>query len=176
MPAPFELPACELLYFAYGSNMHSRRLQARVPSARAVAIGSLVGHRLRWHMPSLDGSAKCDIETTDDPAHEVWGVLFRFRADERAPLDQAEGLGSAYLDRQVQVLTGQGRVEALVYQALRVGSQARPYRWYHDFVVQGADEHGLPETYRSALTEVATMPDPDLAREQFNRTILLGSG
>jgi len=169
-------PSGQLLYFAYGSNMCSRRLQARVPSARAIGIGRLAQHRLRWQMPSLDGSAKCDIETTGDAAHEVWGVLFRFHSAERGTLDAAEGLGSAYTDRRVRVLTEAGAVEALVYQALRVGAGVRPYPWYRDFVLAGAREHGLPPAYQAWLATVEVMPDPDRDREAANRVILLGPG
>ena len=50
-----------LLYFAYGSNMSSVRLRARVNSAQPLGVARLPGHRLRWHMHSLDGSGKCDI-------------------------------------------------------------------------------------------------------------------
>ncbi len=41
-----------ILYFAYGSNMLSRRLQERTPSARPVAIGKISGNRLCWYKRS----------------------------------------------------------------------------------------------------------------------------
>lgn len=49
-----------ILYFAYGSNMSSARLRARVPSCRPIGIAFLPGHELRFHKRSKDGSGKCD--------------------------------------------------------------------------------------------------------------------
>ena len=52
----------QIVYFAYGSNMSQRRLQARVPSATFLGIGILLGHALAFHKISKkDGSGKCDI-------------------------------------------------------------------------------------------------------------------
>jgi len=55
-----------ILYFAYGSNMLSARLQERAPSATAIAIGKISGHRLCWHKRSRDGSGKCDAEVSEN--------------------------------------------------------------------------------------------------------------
>ncbi|MDQ2928209.1 MAG: gamma-glutamylcyclotransferase, partial [Pseudomonadota bacterium] len=62
--------------FAYGSNMCSRRLRERTPSARALGVGRLPGHKLAWHMAGGDGSAKCDIVETGREEDVVWGVLY----------------------------------------------------------------------------------------------------
>ena len=115
-----------LTYFAYGSNMMSRRLQARTPSARPIGIGRLHGHVLRWHMPSMDGSGKCDAAHTGDQADIVWGVLYQFDADEKHHLDRAEGLGQAYDHATVPVVTAEAIVPALIYRALRIGPGAAP--------------------------------------------------
>ncbi len=53
-----------MLYFSYGSNMSSRRLLSRVPSARFITSASLPGHALHFHKKGLDGSAKCDAYET----------------------------------------------------------------------------------------------------------------
>ena len=43
-----------LLYFAYGSNLSTPRLRARVPSARKLESAVLTHHRLVFHnLPSL---------------------------------------------------------------------------------------------------------------------------
>ena len=56
----------KILYFAYGSNMFSRRLKhsTRVPSAEVVGVGSIKGYRLTFDKRSNDGSGKCDAEAT----------------------------------------------------------------------------------------------------------------
>ena len=54
---PHELDAA-MYYFAYGSNMLTRRLTvaARGPSAHAIAVGKLLGRQLQFHKVGLDGS------------------------------------------------------------------------------------------------------------------------
>ena len=41
--------AGSVLNFAYGSNMLRARIQARVPSARAIGTALLAAKALRWH-------------------------------------------------------------------------------------------------------------------------------
>ena len=53
-------------YFAYGSNMSSRRLRERMPGARAESRAILPCHRLAWHKIGKDGSGKCDIVADQD--------------------------------------------------------------------------------------------------------------
>ena len=84
------------LYFAYGSNMLTRRLSARTPSAVPPATAYVDGYRLTFDKVSTDGSGKCDIEATRNAADRVWGVLFRIATAEAADLDDAEGLGQGY--------------------------------------------------------------------------------
>ena len=159
-----------VVYFAYGSNMSSRRLQARVPSARAIGIGELMAHRLQWHMHGPDGSAKCDIGA--DATDSVWGVLYRFDEAERWHLDLAEGHGVHYTSRQVTIQTPGGIVQALTYQALLLGQGLTPYEWYREYVVRGALEHGLPPPYVRRLEAVAALTDPDTERNALNDAIL----
>lgn len=161
-----------LLYFAYGSNMSSARLRARVPSARAAGIGRLPAHGLRWHMQGSDGSGKCSIESTGQDNDAVWGVLFTFDAAERHHLDRAEGLGVAYAAERTIILAGDAAVEAFTYRALRVAAGLQPFHWYREFVVHGAREHGLPLPYRQQLEAVPFLTDPDAERAALNASIL----
>ena len=54
-----------VLYFAYGSNMLSRRLAARVSSAHRIATGCVIGRKLTFDKVGRDASGKCDIELTE---------------------------------------------------------------------------------------------------------------
>jgi gamma-glutamylcyclotransferase len=168
-----ELDRSSFVNFAYGSNMSSRRLRARTPSARPIGIGRLSGHRLMWHMRGSDGSAKCDILETGRPEDVVWGVLYEIAASERPLLDQAEGLGQAYDYKTVRVQHAQGQhIEAGAYVAIDTDASLVPFDWYLGFVLAGAHEHGLPEDYASALKALATRIDPDEARRQRNLAVL----
>lgn len=160
----------ELLYFAYGSNMSSRRLRQRVPSACALGVGRLASHRLAWHKKGGDGSGKCDIAPAR-PADAVYGVLYRMQAAHKPGLDRAEGLGRSYGQKQVDLwLPGEDRAaSALTYYALVIDPTCVPYDWYRDHVLIGAREHGLPEHYVRMIEGVPTFEDSDEVRERTER-------
>ena len=150
--------------FAYGSNMLWRRIQARVPSARPLGPAILHGHRLQWHKSGRDGSGKCDVVPTTEAGHLVHGVLYEMLGAEKPALDRAEGLGTDYDEKQVEVQGRDGPVTAWVYLAMRIDPQARPYAWYKAIVLAGAREHGLPDDYVAALDAALAIDDPDAAR------------
>ena len=157
----------ELLYFAYGSNMVSSRLQSRVPSARALTTARLPDFQLAFRKLASDGSTKCDLEPT--PGAITWGVVYRLDADERDGLDAAEGAG--YRRETVQVTSGDGyeQFEAYTYRANAdwVGD-GRPWVWYRDLVAAGAGEHELPAPYVAGIEAIDADPDPDADRAAAN--------
>ena len=158
--------------FAYGSNMSTRRLRARTPSARPIGIAQLAGHRLMWHKVGRDGSAKCDCRETGDPSDVVWGVLHEIALLERPHLDLAQGLGQGYDHKRVRVLGASGLVEAGVYVATHIDDTLRPFDWYLGFVLHGAREHGLPDAYLQQLGKVSAIVDADAARREMNLALL----
>lgn len=160
-----------ILYFAYGSNMSSRRLQARVPSATLVSKASLRGHQLRFHKHSLDDhSAKCDAYRTGEPDHRVLGVLFEFDQSEQAYLDRCEGEG--YKVVRVEVETEDGDfVQALSYLAVLIKPGLKPYPWYKQHVLNGAREHALPAEYIAMIEAEPTQQDNDEARSQHEMAL-----
>lgn len=154
----------DVVYFAYGSNMSRRRLQARVPSAQVLGMGVLAGHALAFHKFSeRDGSGKCDIVASVNET--VYGVLFRIPAAELPVLDAHEGNGHGY-DRRVITLQNESgcAVEAWVYVATQIDPHTRAYRWYKHHVLEGAREAGLPAAYLQHIEAVATVADPDTDR------------
>lgn len=158
--------------FAYGSNMSTRRIRARTPSARPIGVGRLAGHRLTWHKAGRDGSAKCDVTPSDGPDDVVWGVLYEIASDERHLLDQAEGLGRGYEHRTVTILADGRSVAAGVYYATHVDRSLRPFDWYLALVLAGAVEHGLPGSYVNGIEAVLAVTDPDADRREANLAIL----
>jgi gamma-glutamylcyclotransferase len=171
MPPP---SAKTFIYFAYGSNMLSRRLRApgRAPSARAVGIGYVPGRRLTFDKISFDGSGKCDIATTSSATDRVWGVLFEIDSFERPGLDAAEGLGKGYKEEFVDVVTAQGVRRVLTYVATKKDDTQRPYHWYAALVISGAVEHSLPPPYIEWLRTTESKPDGDVKRRAENEELL----
>lgn len=159
-------------YFAYGSNMLTRRLRERTPSARIVGIAALAGHELRWHKVSKDGSAKCDIVPAATPQSCVHGVVFEIAVADKPALDLAEGIGMGYKECQVEVRIAHSTMEAWTYCATNIDPLAKPYTWYKALVIAGAKEHGLPPAHVAALEAVVTKEDPKPERAAQNERLV----
>jgi len=165
-------------YFAYGSNMCSRRLQdpTRVPSASPIATGYITGYRLTFDKVSKDGSGKCDAEYTGDDRDTVWGVVYSIDPAEKGKLDRAERLGYGYDEKPVSVIVGTERIPAAMYFATDKNPSLRPYDWYKEFVLFGAREHDLPDEYIVQMIEsVPAVEDHDKERSARKRAILRGN-
>lgn len=167
----------KILYFAYGSNMLSRRLRARsrTPSATTVGIGFVAGRRLTFDKVSTDGSGKCDAELTSTPTDKVYGVLYEIDPAEKPSLDRVEGLGAGYREEPVTVVTGSGTRDAITYVATAKEPALRPYDWYKALVVAGAVEHELAAAYVEWLRTCESQPDPNARRRAENELVLFGA-
>ncbi|WP_433850673.1 RES domain-containing protein [Brucella pseudogrignonensis] len=162
-----------IVYFAYGSNMSTQRLRFRTPGCKAIGPATLVGHELRFHKASKDGSAKCDAFVTGISTDLVVGILFSIPGSQKAALDRTEGLGNGYEEATITVMTVDGKaVDAVTYLATEgaIDDTLKPYQWYKDFVESGAKEHGIPDAYvQKYILDVSAVPDPDASREKARR-------
>jgi hypothetical protein len=161
------------IYFAYGSNMSTRRLQARVSAARPIGAAVLARHRMGFFKLDGDGSGKCTIDHTAAAGDAVHGMLYELPPPAKEALDVAEG---GYLSRSVLVNVGGRFLSAFTYVAteLHLDPHPMPYTWYKDFVLAGADEHRLPAVYVDSIRAVPTATDPDARRAERNQAILRG--
>lgn len=154
-----------MFYFAYGSNMSSKRLLARTPSARFLSQGYLYEHRLEFHKVSLDGSAKCDAFYTGQKDDLVIGIIFEIASHEKALLDKAEGIGNGYEIKSVKVQTGNGEIfNSFIYYATHINNSLLPYHWYKQHVLTGASEYNLPDEYIERITNTQAIEDQDSMR------------
>lgn len=161
-----------MLYFAYGSNMSSKRLLVRTPSAQFITVGKLYQHRLTFHKISHDGSAKCDAFATEQHVDFVLGVVFDIVEDEKPELDLAEGLGNGYEIKPVNIEAESGdRFEAFTYYATHIDHRLQPYHWYKQHVLAGAREHNLLHEYVTSITRVQSIDDPDRKRHEAEMLI-----
>lgn len=156
-----------MFYFSYGSNMSTKRLQSRVPSAQAICVATLPEHKLSWHKRSSDGSAKCDAEFTGDKQHAVIGVVFEILISEKATLDKCEGLGCGYEEKTISLLNETGNeISALTYYATDIDQSLKAYHWYKEHVLRGAREHKLNNEYISTLEEAKSIHDDNTERHE----------
>lgn len=143
-------------YFAYGSNMATRRLIVpdRCPDARAIGAGSLEGWSIEFSKPSRIWSghaAGIRVET----AATTWGVLWELSPREWDALLASEG--PAYEPVDLVVSAGAGPCTARTF---RVRDDRRepgaPSRAYLAVLLVGAREHHLPPAYVAHLRSFAT--------------------
>jgi hypothetical protein len=170
-------PNSHIHIFAYGSNMCTERLQARVPSATPVTTGYVLQRRFAFHKRSEDGSAKADATSSSSTSDRIWGVVFRLHIEEKPVLDEHEFLGIGYDEELVEVVHEDGVIESWIYVAREeaIDPSLLPYSWYHDFILHGARQHGLPDDYLEFLQRFQSIEDRHTSRHTTNRSILEGS-
>lgn len=162
-----------IYYFAYGSNMFICRLKGRIPSAQVVGKLSIQNFDLRWHKVSNnDGSGKCNIFRTDKRVNEVWGVLYTMNRNELHLLDRAEGCGNGYRRIEICGKYKHTSIEAFTYSATKIDYELLPFYWYKMYVLKGAQEHDLPESYLSKISLVSSVKDPDRNRAKRHLKVL----
>lgn len=123
--------------FAYGSNLCTRRIAARVDDLQLVCVGSIAGYALRFNKRSRDGSAKANAHRTAVIDDVVWGAVYGMDAVNKKRLDSFEGLGQDYFESEVAVQTTAGAsIAALFYWANpeHVDEGGRPLRLVSPFL------------------------------------------
>ena len=165
-------------YFAYGSNMLTRRLTApsRAPSAVAFGIANAPGFIVRFHKMGADGSGKCTLIATAAEYATAYGVLYEVADADGDSLDRAEGVRNGGYHRcSVELrLAGGGTVNAMTYMAgaRHIDAARVPFDWYRNLVVAGAIEHGLPACHVEELVRTPAVPDPNTVRAEGARRLL----
>ena len=161
-----------ILYFAYGSNMFSRRLAARLGEVEVLTVGTVAGYRLTFDKLSKDTSGKCDIEVSGNTSDLVYGVVYSFPIHRLPVLDEHEGAGEGYRRDRFYVSTPRGDMRTEVYRAMSKRPGLKPFDWYLKLVHAGAVEHGFPEEYIRRLAETPSRPDPDRERFQEHMSLI----
>lgn len=170
MPSPVGEVLAAVNYFAYGSNMLTRRLAdpSRAPSAVACGMAVAPGFVVRFHKIGADGSGKCTLVAMAGESEGAHGVLYDVSDADCARLDRVEGVHTGgYVRRSVELRLTDDRTEtAMTYVAgARYVDAARvPFDWYRDLVVAGAIEHRLPASYVDELMRAPVIRDPDPTR------------
>jgi len=150
----------DIFYFAYGSNMLRQRLDARCPHVRLAGVATLADHRLMFDQYShVDASGKGGIAAAS--GRVVHGVLWSLPVRELPALDCAESRGKGYERMQRTVTHENGRSLAVTtYLPLNVRSGLKPWDWYLNLVIAGAEQHDLPDDYVAWIRQVPYKVDP----------------
>ncbi|MCG3706503.1 gamma-glutamylcyclotransferase [Aliarcobacter butzleri] len=154
-----------MYYFAYGSNMSSKRLNARIKATK-YANGKLLKHKLKFHKISKDGSGKCDAFETGDSNDFVLGVVYEIDKNDLEQLDRFEAKGKGYERKEVEIiLEDENTISAITYYATNIGDSFLPYDWYLKHVLFGAEENKLENTYINYIRKIYSKKDTDKSRE-----------
>lgn len=161
-------------YFAYGSNLSSRRIKYRIQKAEFVCSAVLPNYELSFSKTSIDGSGKCTVHSSENKS--VHGVVYSIDPESESTLDYYEELGFGYSKHEMNLQNGDGEISAFFYiaQERYVDRNLNPYHWYKKFVISGAKEHSLPSNYIEWLSSFASKDDGNSERVEKNHRILNG--
>jgi len=156
------LPTKDVLYFAYGSNMCSRRLLERLGWGRSDV------QDLKARRAVLPNYTLAFEKTTENPGEglvnarmekdsRIEGVLYRLPALALSFIEQNE---RGYLRREVQVQAEGDKkmVGAQTYFAESVADGLTPTTEYLKTLIDGAVEHSLSDAYISGLKAAEKQP------------------
>jgi gamma-glutamylcyclotransferase (GGCT)/AIG2-like uncharacterized protein YtfP len=143
-------------YFAYGSNLSSRAMDAWCPGARFAGPARLDGFRLAFLRRSARWKAGA-ADVTEAPGCTVWGALYLVTGAELEALDRKEFVAdSGYRRRTVTVVLDGAEVEAATYEVVdKARDELTPRADYLALMLQGARERGLPAEW---IAELETLP------------------
>ena len=150
-----------LCYFAYGSNMLTKRLKKRCPGAVPTKRAYADDWAIEFSKPSKDCSGKATLRRKT--GSRTPGMLFKIPEAEVCRLDKYEGVGKGYerCDTFSVRLADDGEiVQVTTYLATRIKPDCKPYDWYLALVIAGALDHKLDKDHQAMLRHVAYKPDP----------------
>jgi len=157
-----------LLYAAYGSNLHPRRLRERIAAARLVGTSFLKRYTLQFHKRGQDQSAKCAFTDCGRGMHVA---VYELGPGDRQTLDRIEGVGKGYEVSDVDV-PGFGRCFTYAAAHTHIDAGLQPFDWYRDMVLLGCLWHAFPARYCERIAAVPVVGDPDRRRRNANRALL----
>ena len=154
--------------------MSPERLQKRVPSAQIIGVYSLIRHELKFHKIGKDGSAKGDAFFTGQVSDVIIGVLYSIESSDKKWLDEAEGLGNGYEEKEVSLINESGQtIVGFLYYATDINSALRPFSWYVHHILNGARTVNLPERYVQQIDSVQTIEDDNRQRDTLERSLYI---
>lgn len=148
-------------YFAYGSNLLTEQKVERTGPIRECKRARLDGYRLTFNKRGDDDTGKANI--VPDASSSVWGVVYRCNDAALLKMDKREGVsGGHYKRTTIRVrLDGESELEVITYVAgdSFIDDSCSPMRSYLNRIIDGAREHGLPDSYIREIEAVVTVAD-----------------
>ncbi len=139
------------IYGAYGSNMNLSQMSRRCPKAKVIGNGTAKNYRLTFR-GSCNGVANIEIAQR----RSVPIVLWEITPECEKALDTYEGYPRLYVKKDIEVITEDGPVKAMVYVMSKdyESIPAKPSQYYFDIIWHGYTDNKISKkTLREALSE-----------------------
>lgn len=144
------------VYFAYGSNMSSPRLLARVSGATTLGRAHVRDWRLCFNKGGQDGTGKANLVPAAGSLS--WGVAWTLADDDWPRLDRFE---PGYERHPFRLWRSDGDAldaQAYLHACPSDAPSIPPSDTYLDHLLSGAIEHGLPDDYVDTIRSFARLP------------------
>ena len=148
-------------YFAYGSNMQSATFSGRRQIAPRSARGARVaGWRVVFDKPPLVPIGESFANLVPDASGEAFGVLYEIEPADLEHIELTEGVRIGNYDRTLVTAAALDQpavaVAAVTLATTKSDPTLQPTARYMGLLIEGALEHGLPETYLDWLRAIPT--------------------
>ena len=152
-------------YFAYGSNLVTQRLTARVGQIRLLGTSQLGGWNLTFGKLGGDNSGKCTL--IRDVSRTTYGAVYEIKKSQQLLLDAFEkGYDTIAIN-----LPEFGKCFTYVANSNTLNTTLFPYDWYKLLVLKGAKIHNFPKSYVCYIDSFADRIDTDSDRASQNLEI-----
>ena len=139
------------IYGAYGSNTNVGQMKMRCPGAMIIGVGKLKNYKLTFR-----GVHRGVANVEKNSKRSVPILLWEITDECEKALDIYEGYPSLYVKREVEVVTDDGVIKAMVYVMAKEYEKlpAQPPRIYLDTIWKGYIENKMPIVFlRQAVSE-----------------------
>ncbi len=126
-------------YIAYGSNLNTKQMGFRCPTAKKLHTAELEGYRLEFR--GSEGNAYATISPDEDGKVPV--LLREIQKEDERRLDRYEGWPRFYRKEMIPVEVEGKMQDAMVYIMNDGHSLELPSRRYWNTVLEGYEENGL---------------------------------
>lgn len=144
-----------MYHFAYGSNLYYGFLKQHCPSSRFVMRASLPNYRVefRFFSERRQGGISSIVFC---PGSLVRGVIYEVPSEEMLRLDEVESVPQGLYTRETFLVLGENGAfhRADLYRVVEPEGPFAPARSYVELMLEGAEEHGLDQTYVEELREL----------------------
>ncbi len=146
-----------MYYFAYGSNMDSKRMVKRGVEFFERKRGILHGFKLAFNKISSNNPQEGFANIVECKNSAVEGIIYKINQQSLNKLDMYEGYPEHYIRNIVDIETDSDTVEAIVYAAnpKKIDENLLPKEEYLNYLLGGCDY--LSDGYCKMLRNIKTL-------------------